>query len=83
MSGVEVRYFVLEDGQEQGPLSFRALYERALVEDNEGLPVRRAGEPSFRPISVFPEFRDHFERHTHGRIRTLPQSPLAKKKKGA
>lgn len=83
MAQAEVRYFVLEEGRERGPLSFRELYERALVEDDEALQVRRDGEPTFRPISVLPEFRDHFERHSHGRIRTAPHCPEAKNKKGA
>lgn len=83
MARAEVRYFVLEEGREQGPLSFRELYERALVEDDETLQVRRDGEPIFRPISVFPEFRDHFERHSQGRIRTAPHCSEAKNKTGA
>jgi len=82
MEGGEVRYFILEAGDEHGPLSFRELYERALVEDDEALPVRRQGEPSYRPISIFPEFRDHFERHSQGRIRTAPDCPEAKNKTG-
>ncbi len=60
--GTETRYFTLEGGRELGPVSFRELYERALSEDDEALQVRRQGEPVFRPISLFPEFRDHFER---------------------
>lgn len=83
MAGTEVRYFILDAGQQRGPISFRELYERALVEDDETLQVRRDGEPVFRPISVFPEFRDHFERHSQGRIRTAPDCPEAKNKKGA
>jgi len=83
MLGTEVRYFTLEHGQERGPLSFRELYERALVEDDENLQVRRDGEPGFRAIACFPEFRDHFERHSHGRMRTVPQDPTARKKTGA
>jgi len=83
MPGTEVRYFTLEGGAERGPFSFRELYERALAEDDENLQVRRDGEPVFRLIAQFPEFRDHFERHSQGRIRTAPGCPEAKNKTGA
>jgi hypothetical protein len=56
-------------------VSFRQLYERAVAEDDESLQVRRQGEPVFRPISIFPEFKDHFERHSSGRVRTAPDDP--------
>jgi len=72
MMGAGVRYFTLERGRERGPLSFRQLYERAVSEDDETLQVRRQGEAVFRPISIFPEFRDHFERHSSGRVCTAP-----------
>ena len=72
MMGSGVRYFTLEGGRERGPLSFRQLYERAVSEDDETLQVRRQGEAVFRPISIFPEFRDHFERHSSGRVCTAP-----------
>jgi len=83
MPGTEVRYFTLEEGHERGPITFRQLYERALAEDDETLQVRRDGEPAFRRISLLPEFRDHFERHSQGRIRTVPECPGAKNKTGA
>jgi hypothetical protein len=83
MVGTEVCYFTLEMGQELGPVSFRELYERAVREDDERLQVRREGEPAFRSISLLPEFRHHFERHSQGRIRTAPDCPVAKDKTGA
>ena len=43
-----------------------------MSEDDETLQVRRQGEAVFRPISIFPEFRDHFERHSSGRVCTAP-----------
>jgi hypothetical protein len=79
----EVRYFTLEGGRELGPVSFRELFERALREDDERLQVRRDGEPKFRSISVFPEFRDHFERHSQGRMKTVPGCSEPDDKTGA
>jgi hypothetical protein len=81
--GTEIRYFTLEREREMGPVSFRELYERVLREDDERLQVRREGEPAFRSIALLPEFKDHFERHSQGRIRTAPDCPTAKDKTGA
>jgi hypothetical protein len=83
MVGNEVRYFTLETGQQLGPVSFRELYERVLREDDDQLQVRREGEPAFRSIALLPEFKDHFERHSQGRIRTAPDCLPAKGKTGA